>query len=86
MNILITGGAGFIGSNLFAYLIKKPIIDQITIYDNLSECSIAYIEHIAGIHFNDSHEVKKATINTNGKSIILQHTFAFYAKNRLFLV
>lgn len=35
MNILITGGAGYIGLSLIKQLINKEVINQIVIYDNL---------------------------------------------------
>lgn len=72
MKILITGGAGFIGSNLVAYLIEQPEVDQITIYDNLSECSIGHIEEITNIHFNDREGSKKEKIQANGKNITIE--------------
>lgn len=36
MNVLVTGGAGYIGSELVSRLNKLEIIDKIIIYDNLS--------------------------------------------------
>ena len=72
MKILITGGAGFIGSNLVAYLIDQPEVDQITIYDNLSECSIGYIENITKIHFNDKEISKEKKIEFNGRNIYIK--------------
>lgn len=36
MNILITGGAGYIGTELVFELSQKPDIDKIIVYDNLS--------------------------------------------------
>ncbi len=39
MNILVTGGAGFIGSHLCEYLNKKKIIKKIVIIDNLEDGS-----------------------------------------------
>lgn len=35
MNILITGGAGYIGTALVQQLIDKPEVEKITVYDNL---------------------------------------------------
>jgi len=36
MNILVTGGAGYIGSSLIDALSKRPDVDKIVVYDNLS--------------------------------------------------
>jgi UDP-glucose 4-epimerase len=36
MNILVTGGAGYIGSSLIDSLSKRPDVDKIVVYDNLS--------------------------------------------------
>jgi UDP-glucose 4-epimerase len=36
MNILITGGAGYIGTELVRHLVTLPQVDHILIYDNLS--------------------------------------------------
>lgn len=40
MNIFITGGAGFIGSNTAAHFLEKG--DQVTIYDNLSRPGVSH--------------------------------------------
>ena len=40
MNILITGGAGYIGTELVYELDKNPEVEQIIIYDNLSRGNI----------------------------------------------
>lgn len=36
MNILITGGAGYIGTELIGVLSQNPEVDKIVVYDNLS--------------------------------------------------
>ena len=36
MNILITGGAGYIGTELTYTLAQEATVDEIVIYDNLS--------------------------------------------------
>tara|TARA_B100001769_G_scaffold267068_1_gene254010 strand:- start:287 stop:1261 length:975 start_codon:yes stop_codon:yes gene_type:complete len=46
MRVLITGGLGFIGSNLLELLISKPKIKQIIIVDNQSKSSLEYIDTI----------------------------------------
>ena len=44
MRILITGGAGFIGSNLVEHLLKKPGVEFIRVLDNLATGNIKNIE------------------------------------------
>ena len=45
-NILVTGGAGFIGSNLVATLLNDPRIGTVRVLDNLSN---GYLENIKDI-------------------------------------
>jgi UDP-N-acetylglucosamine/UDP-N-acetylgalactosamine 4-epimerase len=47
MKILITGGAGFIGSNLVEELIQTPGVDKVRVLDNLATGSI---QNIDGFH------------------------------------
>ena len=44
-NILITGGAGFIGSHLTENLIKDKRVNKITIIDHLKDGSKKNISH-----------------------------------------
>ncbi len=43
MNILITGGAGFIGSNLAEHFLKHPEVQRVRVLDDLSN---GYIENV----------------------------------------
>lgn len=36
MQVLVTGGAGYIGTELVSQLIANPLVDQVVVYDNLS--------------------------------------------------
>ena len=36
MNVLVTGGAGYIGTELVSLLISNPLVDKVIVYDNLS--------------------------------------------------
>src|SRR3954470_17662630 len=36
MRVLVTGGAGYIGTELAAQLVAKPEVEKVIIYDNLS--------------------------------------------------
>lgn len=40
MRLLITGGAGFIGSNLVAYFLQKPGVELVRVLDNLATGSL----------------------------------------------
>jgi UDP-glucose 4-epimerase len=57
MNILITGGAGFIGSNLAAYHLEKG--DSVFVVDNMSSGSVA---NIAMFFKNPSFQFEEANI------------------------
>ena len=42
MNILITGGTGYIGTELVKALTQNPEVDRITVYDNLSRSNFNF--------------------------------------------
>ena len=46
MKILITGGAGFIGSHLCEFLLNKKDIKKIIILDNLKDGDRKNIKHL----------------------------------------
>ena len=46
MKVLITGGAGYIGTELSRALVKSPEIEEVTVYDNLSRnCYSLFLGH-----------------------------------------
>ena len=46
MKLLITGGCGFIGSNIAEYFLENKLFESITIIDNLSSGFIGNIRHL----------------------------------------
>ena len=58
-NVLITGGAGFIGSNLVAAFLADPRINKVRVLDNLSN---GYIENLDEFRDNDDFEFVEGDI------------------------
>src|SRR6478609_4101609 len=48
MKILVTGGAGFIGSNLAEHLLQMESVTFVRVLDNLATGSIENIKHLIG--------------------------------------
>ena len=73
MNILITGGAGYLGTELIKKLVQNPEVNKIKIYDNLSRDNYALFtghkyhqsENISFINGEllDSRKLKKVEYN-----------------------
>ena len=66
MRILITGGLGFIGTNLISYLVKKDKIKQIIIVDNKSKSNTKYLDSIYSYkYFNNmkNYKINKSRVN-----------------------
>jgi len=61
MTVLITGGAGFIGSHLIDHLLDKTD-EQIIVFDNLSTGTIENLEHLT----TDRVEVREGDVRNTG--------------------
>jgi len=69
MKILITGGLGFIGSNLIRLLLNKDKVKKIIIIDNFSKSSLKYINTICKYRYFSN---KANYINTNNKVVVIK--------------
>lgn len=88
MNILVTGGAGYIGAELVSKLEENPEVDKITVYDNLTRKNFGFftnyafkkskVEFIEG-DLLDSRKLRKAIKNID----IVYHLAALTDKNPL---
>ena len=63
MNILITGGLGFIGSNLTKYLLSKKIVKKIIIIDSFQKTSLKNIKSFAEYKYYKSVTSYKPSSN-----------------------
>jgi dTDP-glucose 4,6-dehydratase len=72
-NILVTGGAGFIGSNFVQYLFNQNRNDEVYVFDNLTYSgnlnNLAKFKDLSGFHFikgdiTDKGDIEKAITET----------------------
>jgi UDP-N-acetylglucosamine 4-epimerase len=78
MKILITGGAGFIGSNLAEALLSDARVSLVRVLDNLSTGLMANIEpflHVAGFEFiqGDIRDYDTCLLACDGIDAIVHH-------------
>jgi len=54
MKVLVTGGAGYIGTELTSALIARPDVEQVIVYDNLSRPNYNFF---LGLRFKNHHKI-----------------------------
>jgi UDP-glucose 4-epimerase len=62
VKVLITGGAGYIGSELVYTLVQHPEVEKVVIYDNLSNANFNLFIGLRKIHNPQKVELVKADI------------------------
>jgi dTDP-glucose 4,6-dehydratase len=74
-SVLVTGGAGFIGSGFLHHILKIAPTTKITVLDNFMPC--ASVAHLLGLHvqivngsIEDLHAVKNALTLSNADTIV----------------
>ncbi|MBI3878053.1 MAG: dTDP-glucose 4,6-dehydratase [Verrucomicrobia bacterium] len=67
MNLLITGGAGFIGSNLINHIIKRPEIARLINLDALTYAG--HLENLAGVKDNPKYLFARVDVRNKAKLI-----------------
>src|SRR5690606_6825110 len=50
MNVLITGGAGYIGTSLVDKLNTNPLVNKVVVYDNMSQNNIRFFFGNINLH------------------------------------
>jgi dTDP-glucose 4,6-dehydratase len=60
MNLLVTGGAGFIGSNLIRHIIQQPAIEKLVNLDCLTYAG--HLENLAGLEMHPRYVFEKVDL------------------------
>jgi dTDP-glucose 4,6-dehydratase len=73
MNLLVTGGAGFIGSNLVAHIIDDPVIARLVVLDSLTYAG--HLANLRGVENHPKYAFEKADIRDRAEvvRVVRQH-------------
>ena len=74
MNLLITGGAGFIGSNLIRHIIGQPGIARLVNLDCLTYAG--HLENLAGVDRNPKYVFERVDLRDKAEVIRVVHQHA----------
>lgn len=72
MNLLITGGAGFIGSNVIRHIIDQPEIEKLVNLDCLTYAG--HLENLTGFEHNDRYVFEKVDLRDRPAVARVLHT------------
>ena len=79
MKVVISGGAGFIGSHLVDYILEEDTADKVIVIDNLSSGRIDFIKHWMGDERFSFHRIDLSSPNSLGDLINGSDIFFHFA-------
>lgn len=78
MNVLITGGAGYVGTSLVDELLERDDVDEVLVYDNLSRKNYNLFLGDKIIKHKKLHFIKGELLDSRHLRKVLQHTDVVY--------
>ena len=78
MNVLVTGGAGYIGTELVNLLISNPLVEKVIVYDNLSRLNYNLFLGDRPANFNKVTFVKGELLDSRNLRKVLKDIDVVY--------
>lgn len=78
MNILVTGGAGYIGTELVDKLIERPDVDKVVVYDNLSRHNFNLFLGAKQQHHQKIQFIRGELLDSRGLKLALKNIDVVY--------